>query len=270
MTIDLFSDTHMHSTHSDGSVSIREMAGSALEKGLHTITITDHAPLPYETRYALPRERTAAYRRDAEAVKKEYSGRLTVMAGLEMEYIPHLKDWIRELVDMDWDLTIASVHTLFVGNDASLVNGNEAEFNRCLNTLFKGDIRAFCRAYYRTLQAAVDTGWFDIVGHLDVLKKFNTGNRFFDEQAGWYQGLVADTLSAIRRKGMKMEINMGGMTHPIAMPYPSPWIVTAAAEMGIPLVMGSDAHAPDAVAQCFDRVPELMDSLTPPSVSQAG
>ncbi|MFN2357798.1 MAG: hypothetical protein ABR534_08675, partial [Desulfotignum sp.] len=97
-----------------------------------------------------------------------------------------------------------------------------------------------------------------IVGHLDVLKKHNTQNRFFNENDGWYRKLVDETLDIIKDRGMQLEINMGGMAHPIAVPYPSPWIVRAALDKGIALVMGSDAHHPEAIGQQFDHIQNIL------------
>ena len=258
MPLDLHSDTHMHSTYSDGSATIAEMAEAAFEKGFTTIAITDHVPLPFDTRYAMKMEQMAAYRKETARVKRAYEGRMAVKTGLEIEYIPGHKDWFASIASMDWDLTIASVHTLVAGTTPCLVNGNRAEFHTCLDKNFNQDIRSLCRAYYQALQEAVQTGWFDIVGHLDVLKKYNTKNRFFNETDVWYRELVEDTLDAVRDRKMKLEINMGAMAHPVAVPYPSPWIVKKAQKKGIALVMGSDAHYPGAIGQDFDRIQDVL------------
>lgn len=69
---------------------------------------------------------------------------------------------------------------------------------------------------------------------------------------------MEDTLDAVRDRKMKLEINMGAMAHPVAVPYPSPWIVKRAQKKGIALVMGSDAHHPGAIGQGFDRVREML------------
>lgn len=260
MTIDLSADFHMHSFYSDGSTSIEGMARAALEKGLHTIAITDHVPLPYTTRYAMAPDQVAAYRAESEQVRKNFAGELTVMTGLEIEYIPAFKGWFGDLAAQGWDVTLASVHTLFRKDLFSLVNGNETEFHKCVYDVFNGDVKALCRTYYETLQAAADTGWFNIAAHLDVLKKHNVGNRFFDETDLWYQDLVQETLDAVHAAGMKMEINMGGLLHPIAQPYPSVWIIRAAMEKGIPIVMGSDSHRPDTIGQGFERIPDLVET----------
>ncbi len=265
MPLDLLSDTHMHSTYSDGSAPVADMAKSAFEKGFTTIAITDHVPLPFNTRYAMKKNHIPAYRNDIHRAKKEYDGRMTIKTGMEIEYIPEHKEWIASIASMDWDLTIASVHTLVVGKRPCLVNGNETEFHTCLNQNFDGDITSLCRAYYQTVQQAVQTGWFDIVGHLDVLKKHNTQNRFFNENDYWYRKLLDETLDIIKDRGMQLEINMGAMTHPIAVPYPSPWIVRAALDKGIDLVMGSDAHHPEAIGQQFDKIQDILTRTKKPA-----
>ncbi|MEE4362371.1 MAG: histidinol-phosphatase HisJ [Desulfotignum sp.] len=258
MSLDLFSDTHMHSTYSDGCATIAAMAEAAFEKGFTTIAITDHVPLPFDTRYAMKMEQLTAYRKEITRVKRAYDGRMAVKTGLEIEYIPGHKDWLASIASMEWDLTIASVHTLVVDSTPCLVNGNGAEFHSCLDKNFNKDIRSLCRAYYQTLQEAVQTGWFDIVGHLDVLKKYNIQNRFFNETDAWYRKLVEDTLDAVRDQKMKLEINMGAMAHPIGIPYPSPWIVKSAQKKKIALVMGSDAHHPGAIGKNFDRIQDML------------
>ncbi|MFN2357799.1 MAG: PHP domain-containing protein, partial [Desulfotignum sp.] len=164
MLLDLTSDTHMHSTYSDGIASVADMATSAFEKGCKTIAITDHAPLPFDTRYAMKKAHIPAYRNDILRAKKEYDGRMTIKTGMEIEYIPEHKEWTASIASMDWDLIIASVHTLVVDKRPGLVNGNETEFHTCLHQNFNGDITSLCRTYYQTVQQAVQSGWFDIVG----------------------------------------------------------------------------------------------------------
>lgn len=254
MTIDPSADFHMHSTYSDGRWAIDDMARAALSKGLHTIAITDHVPLPYDMRYAMDRQDLSQYRIEISRVKKKYAGQLTVLTGLEIEYIPAFRNWFGDIAAMGWEICLTSIHALFRGDEFSIINGKETEFCNCLAHLFQGDIKSLCRAYYETMQEAVETGWFDIAAHLDVLKKFNAGHRYFDETETWYQDLIQNTLKAIRSAGMKLEINTSGLLHPIGEPYPSAWIIQEAKKRGIPIVMGSDSHRPDTIGQGFDAV----------------
>lgn len=252
--IDVFSDFHMHSTYSDGTGTIEDLARSAIEKGLTTIAITDHMPLPFKTRYAMDMDRLQDYRNEICKVQQQLGPKLTILAGLEIEFIPEIADWIKDIAAMDWDILITSVHSLIVDNSHCMINGNEKEFNKTLNNAFKGDIQSLCRRYYQTIQQAAATNLFDIAGHLDVIKKHNGTNRYFDETSDWYQLLVEDTLDALKHHHLKMEINMGGLNHPANATYPTPWIIASAIKQGIPIVLGSDSHQPETLGQYFDRM----------------
>jgi histidinol-phosphatase (PHP family) len=159
---------------------------------------------------------------------------------------------------MGWNHCIVSVHWVFDGDFIGLVNGTREEFD----SLFRradSDIKTLCRIYYETVQMAYRTGWFDIAGHLDVIKKHNANAIFFDESDAWYRDLVMATLKVIKAHGMKMEINTAGINHPVRAPYPSPWIVNEAVAMGIPMVLGSDSHDPGALGQYFDIIDAWYD-----------
>ena len=253
-----FSDFHMHSTYSDGAATIQEMARSAIEKGLTTIAITDHMPLPFRTRYAMDKDRLLAYRNEIDKVRQRHGHQLTILTGLEIEYLPDILGWIEDILAFDWDLLIASVHHLPGGDSHAMVNGNETEFKNTLTTVFNNDIKALCRQYYQTIQQAAATHWFDIIGHLDVLKKHNRANQYFDEKSPWYKALVEETLDVLKIQSIKMEINTSGRIHPANAFYPSPWIIKAAMDRGIPLTMGSDSHAPNTLGQFFDLAQGLI------------
>lgn len=261
MKIDRNSDCHMHTVFSDGSAGIDEMVSAAIEKGLEAVTVTDHMPLPYDNRYAMHAGNIDEYRRRIRAAGRKYANRITVEMGLEFEYSTRFAHWIRSLADMGWDQRIGSVHSLFVDDRPCLVNGREGEFQTLLEH-FGHSVEKVCTRYYETMQAAAQSGLFDIVGHMDVVKKHNAGGRYFSENAPWYRSLVLNTLDVIRKNGLKMEINTAGFNHPVGEQYPSQWIIREAVERGIRMVLGSDAHKPESLGQYFYTT----DDSAPPVV----
>ena len=250
----------MHSVFSDGSAAIDRMAGSAVEKGLDTIVITDHMPLPFKTRYAMDPKQIENYRNQIQKAARTHKQDLTILSGMEMEYIPGHEQWTKDIRDLGWDMLLISVHEIVTQKGVFLINGPEREFKQTLSRAFKNDFQAFCREYYALIQQAAATGWFDAVGHLDVLKKHNPDNRYFDEKSDWYQELIHDTLDAVAGAGMKIEINTNGFHHAAAAPYPSYWIIFEAMKRDIPLVLGSDAHHPQFQGQYFDLVADKIHS----------
>ena len=98
-------------------------------------------------------------------------------------------------------------------------------------------------------------GAFDGLGHRLTLNWNLPGVDFATQRER-----VSALLEAVRERGMSLEINTSGV--PLrGSPYPADWIVRAAIGMGIPLVPGSDAHAPEDVGRHFDSLPGLLAGL---------
>lgn len=108
---DLRGDLHMHTTHSDGRASVRDMALAARELGHEYVCITDHSAThgfgddvqPDELREIIAEVR---------AVDEELDG-ITVLAGSEVNIgTDGALDYADELLEeLDW--VVASVHTAF-------------------------------------------------------------------------------------------------------------------------------------------------------------
>lgn len=260
MQLDTSSDFHMHSRYSDGSGSIDEMVQAAISAGLTQITMTDHMPLPFATRYAMDKNNVELYRQEIKELQSNYAERLKINLGLEIEFISSCRTWIHDLVQSDWDHLIASIHHL-PAKDGSLhlVNGTREEFIPLIRS-FGHDGKTLCRQYYRTLQEAFSTGWFDIVGHLDVIKKHNGSGKFFDESSHWYHTLLLDTLEVIKEQEMMLEINTAGFIHQTAEQYPSDWIIQEAMKREIKIVLSSDSHIPDTLGQHFTAFDKLISN----------
>jgi len=256
MIIDRKRDYHMHTIFSDGVAQIDEMVSAAINEGLEAITITDHMPLPFENRYAMHADDIQKYRHEIELAQRKYASQITIKMGLEFEYLEPFKQWVHSIADMGWDHLLASVHSLIINHRPYLVNGTESEFN-ILVERFDHNIEKLCKRYFETVQMAAQSGLFDIVSHLDVLKKHNMDERYFSETFPWYRAMVIKTLDIIRETGMKMEINMAGFNHPVGKQYPSKWIIQEAVKRNIPFVLGSDSHKPESLGQNFYKCDAL-------------
>jgi histidinol-phosphatase (PHP family) len=100
--------------------------------------------------------------------------------------------------------------------------------------------------YFDAIEEMAQSGHFDIVGHLDLIKifKFMPTKNILD--------IANNALIAIKKSGMSIEINAAGLRKPIAQTYPSTELLQKIKEMGIDITFGSDAHAPSQVA-LFDE-----------------
>jgi len=109
---DIRGDVHMHTTETDGSNSIREMAQAALARGYAYIAITDHSKNLAMTN-GMDDKRALAHIQRIREVDKEMEGSIRVFPGIEVDI---LGDGALDLADetlAQMDVIVASVHTLF-------------------------------------------------------------------------------------------------------------------------------------------------------------
>ena len=108
---DIKGDLHVHSQHSDGINSIKDLALAAQKLGYEYISVNDHSK-SLTVAKGLDEERLLAQIAEIEALNRELEG-ITVLKGIEVDI---LKDGSLDLPDKllaQLDVVVASVHTGF-------------------------------------------------------------------------------------------------------------------------------------------------------------
>ena len=106
--------------------------------------------------------------------------------------------------------------------------------------------------YYEHLGNMLDFNYFDVICHIDLIKKFGRKpSRSFDKEFN-------EILLKIKTKNLCVEINTSGYNHLVGEPYPSANIITKCHKLGINITLGSDAHTPAHVGQHYDRALPLI------------
>ncbi len=102
-------DLHMHTSASDGTATIREMADAAIERGLQYIAITDHSKRVSMAR-GLDEKRLLQQWRTIDEIRPEYEGRLVILKGIECDILEKGGMDLGDdcLAQADW--VLASVH----------------------------------------------------------------------------------------------------------------------------------------------------------------
>ncbi len=241
---------HTHNRFCDGAGEISEYVEAALTAGLEALGISSHSPLVFPDEAAMRADDLPVYRAEVERLREAHRGRLRVHLSLEFDYIPEHHPALWGLVaPYAFDYLIGSVH--FIGHDAAGVpwayDLTRQGFERGLRGLYGGDIRRLVGAYYERIRGLVAWGRVAIVGHIDRVKRWNRDNQYFNEEDTWYRNEVEAALQACARAGLIIEINTTGWRDAVQSPYPSPWIVRRCLDLKIPLVVTTDAHAPDRV-----------------------
>ncbi|MGA4645447.1 histidinol-phosphatase HisJ family protein [Limisphaera sp. 4302-co] len=235
-------DYHMHTPlcrHARGEPV--EYALRARELGLREIGFTDHAPMPRDD---FDDWRMHASELDGYVARVETARRavpeVKIRLGLEVDYLPGLEPWIRDLAARHaWDYLIGSVH--YVGEDWAIDHPQQ------VSRWDRSEPGAVWRAYLERLRAAAASGLFDVLGHVDLPKKF--GHRPPPDLVPAWR----EVFEAARCAGCAIEINTAGLRKPCAEIYPAPNLLRLACETGVELTFGSDAHAPEEVGAGWDE-----------------
>ena len=113
-------------------------------------------------------------------------------------------------------------------------------------------------AYFETMATVLDVTACDIIGHFDLITKFNEGGRMFDETDPRYRNPALEVLEHLCRRGGVFEINTGAMSRGYrTRPYPAAPLLRAIREFGGAVVLSSDAHSADAVDAYLNQAAEL-------------
>ena len=107
---DLQSELHTHTTWSDGTLSVRDMAQAARSRGLKLLAITDHSQSLGITGGLTP-ERLRAQRREIDQVQADMGGGFSLLQGSEVEIRADGQLDFSDDVLGDLDIVVASLHT---------------------------------------------------------------------------------------------------------------------------------------------------------------
>ena len=238
-------DYHIHTPrcgHAEGAMA--DFAQAAQTRTLSEMAFADHAPAPdgYDAACRMALDEFPSYCHDVQALNTPSD--LPVLLGIEADYYDgcehFLADWLPR---QPFDLVIGSIHYLGSWGFDNPVN---------LAVWKTANVEGTWREYFRQLERLADTRLYDIVGHLDLPKKF--GHRVPDDAV---RDMATPALDRIAAAGMAIEINTSGLRKPVGEIYPSPLLLALARERDIPITFGSDSHRPDEVGRADDQAVAL-------------
>ncbi len=225
----------------------------AIEAGVSELGFSDHlfmywlAPERRDPELGMAEWEHDFYIADVERCRTRYASDITIRLATEADYIPgHERELERILRAYDWDYVIGSVH--FIGDWGF-------DDSRYISEFASRDIDVLYAEYFSLVGESAETGLFDTIGHADLIKKF--GHRPRSDPSEWYTLLA----TRIARSGTCVEINTAGLRKPVGEMYPHPELLHAFKAAGVPVTLGSDAHAPNEVAADFASACELLQRV---------
>lgn len=236
-------DLHVHTTFSDGANTPEEMIIAAINKGMVRIGFSDHAHTPFDESYCMSKESTEQYRREISELKQKYQGQIEVLCGIEQDYYS-------DLSTSGFDYVIGSVHYLKMEDSFVPVDDEAKYLQDAAKRYFGGDIYGVVKEYYKTVADVVEKTQADIIGHFDLITKFNEDGSLFDETDARYVKFYTDAVDRLIKCGKPFEINTGAISRGYkTAPYPSKPIRDYIKSCGGSFILSSDSHSKDTL--CF-------------------
>ncbi|MEE0741938.1 MAG: histidinol-phosphatase HisJ family protein [Emergencia sp.] len=248
------SNFHTHTCYCDGKDRPEELVEKAMELGFSALGFSGHEYAPQDTDFCMSRADTQKYWQEVLALKERYKNRINIFLGIE-------RDYFGQPTEYAYDYIIGSLH--YVEKDGVLLSVDNTEEIMVSNVEqhFGGNYRKYVERYYEHMADVLSVTGGSIVGHFDLITKFNEGGHYFDESAAWYKKAALRALAKLAESRPIFEINTGAMARGYrSRPYPDRFILEEINRLGCPVILSSDCHDKDFLNLGFrDIVENLRD-----------
>lgn len=242
-------DCHVHSSFSgDSDMNCDTALNTALDIGLEGIAFTDHLDYDYpdyDDVFLIDFDKYSVF---MDELKKNYTGRIKVLKGIEVGIQPHVIESSLEVVNKyDFDLVIASVHIV---DKLDLHNGDFCKS--------KTQKEAYTRYLEEVLKTVNSFSNFDIFGHIDLIRRYGC---YDDKTLKYtdYMDLIDEILAKLISMGKGIEVNTSGFRYNLNSPMPDFEIIKRFKELGGEIIStSSDAHYPEHIGYKFDYLKEML------------
>lgn len=258
--------------HADGT--LREILDAAEAFGYHTFGVSEHVPRR-AARFLYSEEVAKGwtlekciddferYQETLNGLAEEYDGRITVLRGFECEVVPTdsyieiMNEYRARLLPGGrpvFDYFVGSVHYV----EEMQIDGSPQKFADAATAL--GGLEALAIRYYETVGELVEELQPDVVGHYDLVRRnVRAAGMSLDEiETPAVRNAAAETLQIIRKHDAILDLNTAGWRKGLGMPYPAPWLVRMAAELGIGFCFGDDSHRAGEVGAGINEAREYL------------
>ena len=234
---------HNHTIYDDGKSTVEETVLSAIEKGCDAIGFSGHSLVVEDPDYCMPIEAIAPYRAAVIEAKEKYKNDIRIFLGIEQDVASD-----RSFYNDDYDYRIGAVHGIRKNGKYYPIDSSLEEFTVLVNEGYGGDVYTLCEDYFESVSKVYEITKCDVVGHVDIIAKFNEIGNFFDENNERYVAAAEKAIKKLAREGMIFEINTGAMARGYrTKPYPEKRLLDVIRREGGQITYSSDSHASSGV-----------------------
>lgn len=226
----MIANYHTHTyrcNHASGSE--REYIEHAIESGLKILGFSDHTPYPFPeshiSGFRMRMEQLEDYVNTVLSLKEEYKKDIEIHLGFEVEYYPLYFPKLQQVMkDYPVEYFILGQH--FLGNEI------DEHYNGA-----RSSNPDYLKRYCMQVVEALGTGYFTYLAHPDLIY-FVGSNAIYEKQ-------MRQICIAAKKHKIPLEINLLGIASRRNYPNKTFWKIVG--EEGNDVILGADAHTPQAV-----------------------
>lgn len=244
---------HTHSIFDDGQNTLEEMILAAKAAGLTSLGFSVHTPMPFDDGWGwtISQERLPDYQAEVQRLRERYLGEIAVYCGAEWEMLSDQEF-------SGYEYVIGSMHHILWEGEAYSVDAAAEHSARYLERVFRGDTETAAEAYFRQYETLAAVAEVDIVGHFDLLTKFNEQMQLYNPDSPRFQKAAEQAMDTLIAQNKIFEINTGAISRGYrTAPYPSQTLLEKLHARGARITISADAHRTQDVAFGFAEAEAL-------------
>jgi histidinol-phosphatase (PHP family) len=249
----MLSNLHTHTNFCDGKSTAEEVVLSAIDKGFVSIGFSGHGYTSFDNTYCM--KDTKGYMAEIKALKERYKNKIQIYLGIE-------EDAFCPVDRTGFDYVIGSSHYFLIDGKHYPVDMDADCFNKCFEA-FGGDVKKLAESYYGRFCEYILKYKPDIVGHFDLVTKFDEldgmgyllNNPKHIETAEKY-------LRASLKSGCMFEVNTGAISRGYrTKPYPQENLLHILKKEDVRITITSDSHSADTLCFGFDEAKAILRDI---------
>ncbi|KZT63644.1 histidinol phosphate phosphatase H [Daedalea quercina L-15889] len=270
---------HSHSgqfcKHAAGT--LEDVVREAIQQGFEVYGLTEHVPryrltdlYPEEDGMTLAALATQfdAFLAEAHRLKEQYANDITLLVGLETEFITgedlaHLETLLsKQRGRIEYLVgSVHHVHTIPIDFDTAM-------FGKALDSFGPSHpsgeedhqrMEALLCAYFDAQYEVLRRFQPEIIGHVDLCRLYNPTLRFGDYPSAWEK--VERNVAYAISYGALFELNAAALRKGWAASYPGEDVAELIMKHGGRFALSDDSHGPHAVGLNYDRMAQYVQRL---------
>ncbi len=248
----MLTNYHTHTNMCDGKNTPEEMVVSAIEKGFDAIGFSGHGYTDFDLSYCM--KDMDKYISVINGLKEKYKDKIQVYLGVEED-----ADYLINRADFDY--IIGSSHYFKIAGKLYPIDCSPDNFERGVQ-MYDGDILRLAQDYYIRFCEYILKRKPDIVGHFDLVTKYDEiGESRFLNNADYIR-LAEKYMEYALKSDCIFEVNTGAISRGYRKnPYPQENLLHIINKNGGKVTLSSDCHNSDFLDCYFNESKKMLKDI---------